>query len=110
MDIRSGLEGLMSIFGANQTPPPAPSTKAGTETHPPAPLTKAGTQAASTALTSDRATLSSAGSGGAQASSDSDVRWDKVASVQTQLAAGTYNVPASAVAGKLVSALLAGDR
>jgi chemotaxis protein CheX len=35
-----------------------------------------------------------------------EVRRDKVATVQAALAAGTYNVPASAVAGKVVNALL----
>jgi anti-sigma28 factor (negative regulator of flagellin synthesis) len=34
------------------------------------------------------------------------VRADKVSSVQAALAAGTYNVPASAVASKIVDAML----
>jgi anti-sigma28 factor (negative regulator of flagellin synthesis) len=33
---------------------------------------------------------------------------DKVSSIQAALGAGTYNVPASAVASKLVDAMLAG--
>jgi anti-sigma28 factor (negative regulator of flagellin synthesis) len=35
---------------------------------------------------------------------------DKVASVHAALAAGTYNVPASAVAGKVVDAMLGGEQ
>jgi len=35
---------------------------------------------------------------------------EKVASIQAALAAGTYNVPASAVASKLVDACWAGSR
>ena len=45
-----------------------------------------------------------------QAASGEDVRTEKVAAVQAALAAGTYNVPASAVASKMVDAMLSGDR
>jgi anti-sigma28 factor (negative regulator of flagellin synthesis) len=38
------------------------------------------------------------------------VRTDKVASVQAALAAGTYDVPALAVASKIVDAMLSNDR
>jgi negative regulator of flagellin synthesis FlgM len=61
------------------------------------------------ALTSDRATLSSAGSEVSQTAADPEVRMDKVAAVQAALAAGTYNVPASAVASKVVDAMLGGS-
>lgn len=54
----------------------------------------------------DQASLSSTAALVAQALSESDVRTDKVASLQQSIAAGTYNVPASAVADKLMSALL----
>ena len=94
MDIRSSLEGLKSIFGATQTAPAAPQTRAGTPT-------------GATAFSSDSATLSSAASEVSSTAADSDVRLDKVASIQAQLAAGTYSIPASAVAGKLVDSLLA---
>jgi len=94
MDIRSSLDGLKSIFGAT---PPAPAPAQG----------KGSTSSSATALGSDRATLSSAASEVSQAATDSDVRLDKVASIQAQLAAGTYNVPASAVAGKLIESMLA---
>jgi negative regulator of flagellin synthesis FlgM len=94
MDIRSSLEGLKSIFGATQAAPAAPQNRPQTQTGP-------------TTFNSDSATVSSAASEVSSTASDSDVRYDKVASIQAQLAAGTYNVPASAVAGKLVDSLLA---
>jgi flagellar biosynthesis anti-sigma factor FlgM len=93
MDIRSSLDGLKSIFGATQPTPAVPQTRPGTAT-------------GSTGFSSDLATFSSAGSQAAQAGSVDDVRWDKVASIQSQIAAGTYNVPASAVAGKVIESLL----
>jgi len=40
---------------------------------------------------------------------DSDVRTDKVAGIQSALAAGTYNVSASAVATKVVNSMLGGE-
>jgi len=42
----------------------------------------------------------------AQALTGSDVRADKVAALQQSIAAGTYNVPSSDVAGKVLSAML----
>ncbi len=94
MDIRNSLDGLKSLLGVTQ-PSAAPaqpkSTPASTTT---------------SALNNDRATFSSAGSEVSNALSDSDVRMDKVNSIQSQLAAGTYNVPASAVASKMVDAML----
>jgi len=55
----------------------------------------------------DQASLSTVGGVMAQALSESDdVRTDKVAALQQSIAAGTYNVPASAVADKIISALL----
>jgi anti-sigma28 factor (negative regulator of flagellin synthesis) len=38
------------------------------------------------------------------------VRTDKVAGIQAALAAGTYGVPASAVASKMVDAMLGGEQ
>jgi negative regulator of flagellin synthesis FlgM len=94
MDIRSSLEGLKSLLG---TPAPAPST---------APSPKSGATAGGSALNSDQATFSSAGSEVSQTAGGTEVRMDKVASIQAALEAGTYNVSASAVASKVVDSML----
>jgi negative regulator of flagellin synthesis FlgM len=93
VDIRSSLDGLKGLLGV--TAPPTPSTQS-----------KPSATAPPSALTSDRATFSSAGSQVAQTASDTDVRMDKVSSIQAALASGTYNVPPSAVASKMVEAML----
>jgi negative regulator of flagellin synthesis FlgM len=96
MDIRNSLDGLKSLLGVTQ-PGSAPAQ------------TKNTSAATTNALNSDRATVSSAGSEVANALTDSGVRTDKVAAVQAALAAGTYDVPASAVASRLVDAMLGAD-
>jgi negative regulator of flagellin synthesis FlgM len=96
MDIRSSLDGLRSLLGTA-----APATA------------EAKTTPASTGgsgLGSDRATFSSVGNEVSLTANDDGVRMDKVASIQSALATGTYNVPASAVASKMVDAMLGGDR
>ena len=64
----------------------------------------------SEAQNTDKAQLSTAANQLAQSASGSDVRLDKVASIQSALRAGTYSVPASAVAQKVVSSLLTSDK
>jgi negative regulator of flagellin synthesis FlgM len=98
MDIRSSLDGLKTLLGV--TAPVPASTQA---THATAAIGGSG-------LGSDRATLSSAGSEVSLTATDSGVRTDKVAAVQSALAAGTYSVPAMAVASKMVDAMLGDDR
>ena len=93
MDIRNSLDGLRSLLGVNPTDPSTPQSKTSTPTAP-------------SSFDSDRATFSSAASEVSQAASGEDVRADKVAGVQAALAAGTYNVPASAVASKVVDSML----
>jgi negative regulator of flagellin synthesis FlgM len=94
MDIRNSLDGLSSLLGLNPT---APSPSQG----------KGGASAAPSSFDSDRATFSSAGSEVSQGSSGEGVRADKVAAVQAALAAGTYHVPASAVASRMIDSMLA---
>jgi negative regulator of flagellin synthesis FlgM len=98
MDIRNNLDGLRSLLGVGQTTTPAAAQQS-RNTAP----------AETTALISDSATLSSAGSEVSQTAADPEVRMDKVATIQAALAAGTYNVPASAVASKVVDAMLGGN-
>ena len=97
MDIRNSLDGLKSLLGASQAAPAAPQTRSNNAV-------------GGSALTSDRATLSSAGSEVSLTAADSGVRTDKVAAVQSALAAGTYNVPSSAVASKMVDAMLGSEQ
>jgi negative regulator of flagellin synthesis FlgM len=54
----------------------------------------------------DQTTLSATAGLVANALEGSDVRSEKVASLQQAIAAGTYNVPSSAVAGKMIQSLL----
>jgi negative regulator of flagellin synthesis FlgM len=99
MDIRNSLEGLKTLLGVNPAPQAAVQPKNG-----------AGTAVSGSGLGSDRATLSSAGSEVSMTAAESGVRMDKVAGIQASLAAGTYNVPPTAVASKMVDAMLGGDR
>ena len=94
MDIRTGFDGLRSLLGVSQ---PAPSATQ---------AAKSGTANGNGPLSSDSATLSSAGSEVAQSATDGGVRADKVSSIQAALAAGTYNIPAAAVASCIVDAML----
>jgi len=98
MDIRSSLDGLKTLLGV--------SPAAATNTQKPR-----GSQAPETgSLSSDRATLSSAGSEVALTVSEGGVRTEKVAQIQAALEAGTYSVPSSAVATKMVDAMLGGGK
>jgi len=101
MDIRSSLDGLRSLLGVNPTATPATQAKG---------AAGASSSATLSAFDTDRATFSDAGSEVSQALSSEGVRTEKVAAIQAALAAGTYNVPASAVASKLVDAMLAGGQ
>jgi flagellar biosynthesis anti-sigma factor FlgM len=54
----------------------------------------------------DKAQLSAAASQVAESAAAPDVRLDKVASIQSALQNGTYAVPASAVAKKVIDSML----
>jgi flagellar biosynthesis anti-sigma factor FlgM len=97
MDIRNSLDGLKSLLGVDSTAPAAARSIRST-------------RADETTLGSDRATLSSAGSEASQAGAEDAVRMENVASIRAALAAGTYHVPAAAVATKVVDAMLAGQK
>lgn len=97
MDVRNSLEGLKSLLGVN---PPSPSATGA----------KGSSAAGTSAMGSDRATLSSAGSEVSLTAGEDGVRMEKVSAVQAALAAGTYDVSASAVASKLVDSMLSGDK
>ena len=97
MDIRNSLDGLKSLLGVDSTAPVATRQVRNT-------------RANETAIGSDRATLSSAGSKISQAAGEDGVRMEKVSSIQAALTAGTYNVSAKAVASKVVDAMLVGEK
>jgi flagellar biosynthesis anti-sigma factor FlgM len=94
MDISSNLDGLRSLLGVNSAAPAATPVKNGAS-------------ASTGGLGGDQATLSSAASQVSESAGGDGVRWDKVAQIQSALAAGAYFVPASAVASKVVDAMLA---
>lgn len=94
MDIRSSLDGLKTLLGV------APAATSAAQKPKPGPAAEANS------LNSDRATLSSAGSEVALSAMDGGVRTAKVAEIQAALRAGTYDVPASAVAAKMVDSML----
>ncbi|HKF45772.1 MAG TPA: flagellar biosynthesis anti-sigma factor FlgM [Terracidiphilus sp.] len=100
MGIRSGLDGLKLLLGAS------PATQS--EPHPEPVRSEAAAGAES--VPADHATLSNVGSEMSQAASDDSVRMDKVAAIQSALAAGTYNVPASAVASRVMDVMLGASR
>jgi len=97
MDIRNSLDGLKSLLGVTPAAPAA--------TQQP----KSGATVSGSGLGSDQATFSSAGSEVSLTAAESSVRMDKVASIQAALAAGTYNVSASAVASRLVDSMLGSE-
>ncbi len=92
MEIRNYINGLNAI--SNPTPVSNQAGSAAQNTD----------ETAKTMQNTDRATVSAAGAGISQP--DGDVRWEKVAEIQKALADGTYNVPVSAVASKIVDSML----
>jgi flagellar biosynthesis anti-sigma factor FlgM len=97
MEIRNNAEALKAFLGVS-----APGSAKAPQVR--------GNEGASAlaALAGDQATLSRAGTEVSQSASMAGVRSDKVAAIQQALAAGTYGVSASAVAGKVIDTMLAG--
>ena len=95
MDIRGSLDGLKSLLGTGATQQ-TPSTQG----------QRLNSTGAAGQVTADSATLSSAGSQVSASAGEPGVRMDKVAAIQAQLAAGSYQVPASALASRLVDSML----
>jgi negative regulator of flagellin synthesis FlgM len=93
VEIRNNLNNLNSIANV----PAAGNEPAAAQSDVPATHTEPAT---------DRATVSAAGAQISQPGSDADVRWEKVAAIQQALADGTYDVPASEVATKMVDSML----
>ena len=97
----SSLQSLLTQLNTNETKTTSTDKTQGTQ----ASATGSVTAQASRV---DQASLSAAGGLAASSAGDSDVRTDKVAQLQQAIASGTYNVPASDVASKLVESLLNG--
>lgn len=97
MEIRNSAEALKAFLGVSS---PASAQ---------APQIRGNESAvAQAAFAGDQATLSHAGTEVSQSAAQAGVRSEKVSAIQQALAACTYNVPASAVAGKVIDAMLGG--
>ncbi|HWA94482.1 MAG TPA: flagellar biosynthesis anti-sigma factor FlgM [Terracidiphilus sp.] len=97
MEIRNSAENLKNLLGVN----PASSTTAQQIQSG-----KKAQQDGTSALAGDQATFSNLGQEASQAARGTDVRTEKVATIQAALTDGTYHVPAKAVAHKIVDSLL----
>jgi negative regulator of flagellin synthesis FlgM len=93
MNVSNDVQGMQQLFSSQEIT----QAGAGAQARP---------AAAADSGATDEATLSSAASIAAQAASGSDVRMDKVTQVQQALAAGTYSVPSSEVAGRMIDQML----
>ena len=94
MELRNGIDGLKALLGvsaANTLQSRQMQRNSSPETGN---------------LASDQARVSDAGSEVLRTASDEGVRMDKVTAVQAALAAGTYNVPASDVAAKVIGSMI----
>ena len=97
MEIRNNAEALKAFLGVS-SPASTQAQQVGNQQN----------NTAQAGFAGDQATLSHAGTEVSQSAADEGVRADRVAAVQQALAAGTYSVPASAVAGKVIDSMLAG--
>lgn len=97
MNIRNDAEALKTFLGI----PSAPAAPA----HP---VRSSDMAAGQAAFGGDQATFSQAATEVSLVADTPSARMEKVNAIQQALAAGTYNVPANAVAGKLIDTMLAG--
>jgi negative regulator of flagellin synthesis FlgM len=102
MDGINSLQKMLGALQVNDSTNVAAASAAGS--------TKAGTSVSGSPVglcgKADSASLSAAGGLVSQAADTSDVRMTKVAELRQAIAGGTYSVPASAVADKMVENLL----
>lgn len=93
MNVNNDVQGLQQLFPTQEIAKaePAATPRSGAET---------------VSAASDQATLSPAASMAAEAAQDSGVRMDKVTAVQQAIAAGTYHVPSSEVAGRMIDQMM----
>ena len=102
MSYTDGIGNLQQIITSLATPETRTSQTSSTqETATTAPATNT-----SAAHKADHTSLSATGSVISQALDGDDVRNEKVAALQQAIASGTYHVPSSAVADKLINSLL----
>lgn len=95
------VDGLTALLRVNATPPSGPQHTSG-------PQHKGNRFTAGTAFDCYQAILTAAANKVAETLMYEGVRLEKVAAIQSALAAGTYSVPAAAVASKLIDAMLGG--
>jgi flagellar biosynthesis anti-sigma factor FlgM len=95
MEIRNNIEALKAFLGVSSSSAPRGSQGVTNEQG-----------AAQASLAGDRATLSHVGAEVSQSVSEGDVRMDKVVAIQRALAAGTYEVRAAMVAGKVIDSMI----
>jgi negative regulator of flagellin synthesis FlgM len=99
MSYSNGISGLQRALSSI-------ATTGTTQTNTPAATTKPNDALPASAEQTDQARLSSTGGLVAQALEGSDVRVDKVATLQQAIASGSYSVSASDVADKMINSLL----
>jgi negative regulator of flagellin synthesis FlgM len=95
MEIRNNAEALKAFLGVSSSASTKATQVRGNES-----------AAAQAAFAGDQAILSHAGTEILHSAADASVRTDRVAAIQQALAAGTYDVKASAVAGKVIDVML----
>ncbi len=101
MSQSNGISNLQSLLSAVNLSAAKPVSAAKPEERAPS-----GARSASAATDGDQTVLSSTSALLARALSGSDVRTEKVAALKLAIDSGSYQVPASEVAGKLIQSLL----